>query len=170
MENREKFREKYQAGKQALERGRYRLSVENLEAAQELVAPASRLEGEVKIWLVTAYQAADNISEAVALCQELVNHPDLETRQQAKRLLYILQAPKLSRPKEWMSEIPDLATTSDGKAKYVTAKTKTNINSSQSNNNPEPVDLSQVNTEDNQFIWVAIIFILLTFGGLFWLN
>ena len=168
--NREKFQIQYQAGKKAFERGEYGQSVQYLESAKALTANSSRLGGEAQIWLVTAYQAAGQDREAIALCQELATHPHPEIRQQAKRLLYIIQAPQLKRPKEWMSEIPDLATTSDGKPKYVTAKTKTNINSSQSNNNPEPVDLSQVNTEDNQFIWVAIIFILLTFGALFWLS
>ena len=168
--NREKFQIQYQAGKKAFERGEYRQSVQYLEAAKTLTANSSRLGGEAQIWLVTAYQAAGQEREAIALCQELATHPHPEIRQQAKRLLYIIQAPQLQRPKEWMSEIPDLANTSDSKPKYITAKTKTNTKFSQSNNNPEPVDLSQVNTEDNQFIWVAIIFILLTFGGLFWLS
>jgi hypothetical protein len=35
---------------------------------------------------------------------------------------------------------------------------------------PEFVDLSQVNTRDNRFIWVAIIAIGLTISYLVWLN
>jgi hypothetical protein len=35
---------------------------------------------------------------------------------------------------------------------------------------PEPVDLTQVNTRDNRFIWVALITIGLTLGGLIWWN
>ena len=168
--NREKFQIQYQAGKKAFERGEYRQSVQYLEAAKELIPNSSRLGGEAQIWLVTAYQAASKDKEAIALCQELATHPHPEIRQQSQRLLYIIKAPQLKRPKEWMSEIPDLADTADGKPKYVTAKSKPNNSSSTSNKTPEPVDLSQVNTQDNQFIWVALVLTLLTFAGLFWLN
>lgn len=50
VDNQEKFQQKYQAGKQAMERGQYRLSIENLEAAKDLVAPNSRRGGEAQIW------------------------------------------------------------------------------------------------------------------------
>lgn len=169
-ENREKFQIQYQAGKIAFERGEYRQTVQYLEAAQELIESSSRLGGEAQIWLVTAYQAAAKEQKAIALCQALATHPHLEIRQQSQRLLYIMQAPQLKRPKEWMSEIPDLASSSEGKPKYVTAKSKTNSSSSSSDKTPKPVDLSQVNTKDNQFIGVALVFILLIFLGLFWLN
>jgi hypothetical protein len=168
VNNQQKFRLLYQAGKQALEKGQYRLSIENLEAARELIAPNSRKGGEVQIWLVTAYQAADKISEAVALCKNLTAHPDLETRQQAQRLLYIIQAPKLNRPKEWMSEIPDLTNADSSKARYVTAK-KNGKNKPVDNKPVEEIDLSQVNTQDNQFIWIALLLVLLILGSLAWL-
>ena len=164
----QKFHLLYQAGKQALEKGQYRLSIENLEAAKELVTLASRRGGEVQIWLVTAYQAANKMAEAVALCQELATHPDLETRQQAQRLLYIIQAPRLTRPKEWMSEIPDLADGDRGKSRYVAAKKKTENKSSDKIS--EDIDLSQVNTEDNQFVWFALLLVLLVIGCLAWFG
>ncbi|MGA9380278.1 MAG: hypothetical protein WBV73_16055, partial [Phormidium sp.] len=40
--------------------------------------------------------------------------------------------------------------------------------SSRSLSPPEPVDLSQVNTKDNRFIWVALIAIVLILSGLVW--
>lgn len=169
LEDREKFHQKYQAGKEALERGEYRLSVQYLEAAKDLVVATSRNGGEVQIWLVTAYQAANMLTEAICLCENLSNHPNLETRQQAKRLLYIIKAPKLSRPKEWMSEIPDLTGTESDKPKYVTVKKPDRANSNQ-NRVTESIDLSQVNTEDNRFVWFALLIILLTAIGLVWLN
>ncbi|BAU62888.1 hypothetical protein STA3757_02390 [Stanieria sp. NIES-3757] len=169
-EQQEKFRLRYQAGKNALEKGEYNLSVQYLEEAKELVAKSTRLGGETQIWLVMAYQAAGQLKEAIALCQELSTHPHPEIRQQAKRVLYIIQAPQLKRPKEWMSEIPDLTATSNDKSQYVTAKTQRKNNSNQTNHSDKPVDLSQVNTKDNQFIWVALIIIILTFGGLFLLR
>jgi len=33
---------------------------------------------------------------------------------------------------------------------------------------PEPLDISQVNTRDNRFIWAALIAIALTLAGLIW--
>ena len=170
--NREKFQIQYQAGQKAFERGEYRQSVQHLEAAKALTANSSRLGGEAQIWLITAYQAAGQDQEAIALARELATHPHLEIRQQSQRLLYIIQAPQLKRPKEWMSEIPDLAHTAEGNPQYVTTKSKTNTNTSYfpKDKTPEPVDLSQVNTQDNQFIWVALVLTLLTFAGLFWLG
>ena len=43
------FQEKFQAGKLALEQGRYRLSVENLEEAIQLVTLGSRAGGEAQL-------------------------------------------------------------------------------------------------------------------------
>jgi hypothetical protein len=166
VENREKFQQQYQAGKEALERGEYHQSVRCLEAAKDLVAPTSRDGGEAGIWLVTAYQAANMLTEAIALCEELSNHPRLETRQQAKRLLYIIKAPKLSRPKEWMSEIPDLTNAASESSQYVTAK-KSQKSSSEVKPAIEPLDRSSVQTEDNRFVWFALLIIILTAIGLF---
>ncbi len=160
----------YQKGKLAFENGLYREAVENLEKASALVTRNSRLGGEVQIWLVTAYEAAGRGEDAIALCQELKRHPFSETNQQAKRLLYILQAPKLQRPSEWMTEIPDLGALSDNEAKI-----RVSVNSRKSSLQQKPterefVDLSQVNTQDNRFIWVALIVIALTLSYLLWSN
>ena len=168
VDNLEKFHLKYRAGKEALERGQYRLSIENLEAAKELIALNSRQGGEVQIWLVTAYQAANKIPEAIALCQELVTHPDLQTREQAQHILYIIKAPRLERPKKWMSEIPDLANTDTDKSQYVTAKKPRQPSSAEPEY--EDIDLSQTDTQDNQFVWFAFILIILIMGSLVWLS
>lgn len=161
------FEEKYQAGKQALERGQYRLSIEHLEAAKELVAPNSRQGGEAQIWLVTAYQAANKIDEAIALAQELLTHPYTKTREQAQSILYIIKAPQLERPKEWMSEIPDLATADKGASGYVTAKKK-----ARSVAELELEDLEPAPTEDrsDRFVWFAFILIIFIIGSLIWLG
>ncbi|MGL5805534.1 MAG: tetratricopeptide repeat protein [Xenococcaceae cyanobacterium] len=169
-ENTEKLQLNYQAGKNALERGEYRQSVAYLEKATKLSALNSRLGGEIQLWLVNAYQADGMRSEAIALCKQLVVHPSLEIRKQAKGLLYIIEAPKLKRPKEWMTEIPDLAKveTSDSKSQYASANKVKNSNKIKANSNiPESIDLSQVNTKDNQFIWVALLLSILTLAGLF---
>lgn len=166
-DNREKFQQKYQAGKLALERGQYRLSIENLEAAKELVAPNSRRGGEAQIWLVTAYQAANKIDEAIALAQELTIHPDTQTREQAQRILYIIKAPILERPKEWMSEIPDLAGADKDASRYVTAKKKL---ASSAQIELEDLEPSPTDPEDNRFIWFAFILVAIIIGSLVWLG
>ncbi|QXE25366.1 hypothetical protein B6N60_04080 [Richelia sinica FACHB-800] len=161
---------KYQNGKAAFENGQYREAVDNLEKASALLARNTRLAGEVDIWLVNAYEAAGRSQDAIALCQQLRRHPHHETRLQAKRLVYILQAPKLKRPKEWMTEIPDLGALSDNQDKIrVTVKPKKST-SKPKTIEPEYIDLSQVNTKDNRFIWVALIGVLLTISYLIWLS
>ncbi|MGI0482812.1 tetratricopeptide repeat protein [Geminocystis sp. CENA526] len=148
------FELKYQQGKSAYDSGRYRLSIENLEEASKLIPLNSPLGGEVQIWLVNAYEANGESQKAISLCQELVTHPHRETKQQAKQLLYIIKAPKLTRPKEWMTEIPDLNNVTPSAPQYRQAsnldrkiKPKRQI---------ELVDLSTVNNKDNQFLWLGI--------------
>jgi tetratricopeptide (TPR) repeat protein len=159
------FEQRYQTGKSAFNAGRYRLSIEQLEQACQLISSDSRVGGEVKYWLVNAYEAAGESEKAIALCRELCTHPHGETKQQAKTLLYILKAPKLVRPKEWMTEIPDLSNASVSPSKYNKAsnpngkiKPKRQI---------ELVDLSTVNTKDNQFIWLSLGIASMTIISLF---
>jgi tetratricopeptide (TPR) repeat protein len=160
----------YQSGKLAFENGKYREAVENLEKASALLSRNSRLGGEVEIWLVTAYEAAGRTEEAIALCQQLQRHPFPETSKQAKQLLYILKAPKLQRPSEWMTEIPDLGTLPDNEAKIRASGNPRKSSGQKTTAEPELVDLSQVNTRDNRFIWVALIVIGLTLSYLAWLR
>lgn len=167
VDNQEQFQQKYQAGKQAMETGQYRLSIDNLEAAKDLVAPNSRKGGEAQIWLVTAYQAANQIDQAIALAQELITHPDTQTREQAQRILYIMKAPKLERPKEWMSEIPDLAQADQGASRYVAAKKQS---TTPSEIKLEYSQTTPTETKDNQFVWFALGLIILIIGSLAWIN
>jgi tetratricopeptide (TPR) repeat protein len=164
---REEFQRKYKEGKYAFERGQYRLSIEQLEAAIKLVGNHSRLGGEAQMWLVNAYQAAGRQQEALALCQQLTTHPHSEIRRQSKDLLYIIKAPRLKRPKEWMSEIPDLNSLSESPAQYRGGSGKSKIK-------PKPqietIDLSQVNTKDNRFIWLGLLLTIMTLAGLFWFS
>ncbi|MBG1259940.1 tetratricopeptide repeat protein [Nostoc commune] len=162
----------YQTGKIAFENGQYREAIENLEKASALLARNSRLGGEVEIYLVTAYEAVGRTDDAIALCERLKRHPYLENSKQARQMLYILKAPKLKRPSEWMTEIPDLGALSDNDLKIsIAAKpTKSSVQQKPKPTEPEFVDLSQVNTRDNRFIWVALIAIGLTISYLVWLN
>lgn len=161
----------YQAGKAAFERGQYRESVQRLEKASALVSRNSRLGGEMQLWLVTAYEAAGQTNEAIALCEQLKRHPDPETSKQGRRLLYIMQAPQLKRPTEWLTQIPDLGSLSDNDSQTrLGTRNATPSSPKLQRPQPEPIDLSQVNTKDNRFIWVALTLLGLTLVGLFWFS
>ena len=161
----------YQAGKVAFESGRYAQAVQSLETATGLVDRTSRLGGEVQMWLVTAYEASGDTERAIELCRKLTRHPRQETRQQAKRLLFILEAPKLSIPDEWTVKIPDLAALDENQS--ISFQANPNADIKYAKPKPaieEPVDLTQVNTKGNQFVWVALMAIFLTLAGLAWLS
>ncbi|NEQ38177.1 MAG: hypothetical protein F6K40_18675 [Okeania sp. SIO3I5] len=173
-ENLELFETEYKAGKHAFERGQYSKSLQHLETALENINPNSRLGGETQIWLVTAYQAAGKVQEATALCKKLIHHSYLQTRQQAKRILAILEAPVLRTRPEWVTKIPDLGEISESDAKD---RRGSGLVSQVKSPPPKPkipqlevVDPSKVNTKDNQFVWVALVLIILTLSGLVWLS
>ncbi len=165
----------YQAGKIAFERGDYRQSVQRLQQACALVDPASNQGGEMQIWLVTAYEALGERSQALDLCRLLTRHPDYQTRSQSKRLLYILEAPQLKMRPEWLTQIPDLTNleVGDGKggrASRFTSTAPRRPPKPQPFTLPAPPDPNQVNTRDNQFVWVALGLAALVLGGLVWFN
>ncbi len=158
----------YQAGRKAFERGEYRKSVQHLEAANALAEARTRLGGEIQTWLVTAYEAAGQRTEAIALCRQVSRHPDLHTRKQGKRLLYILEAPKLRSRPEWLTQIPDLtnlaeSNAQDRKGSFAPVARRSQIEK------PvfqlEPIDPGQVNNQDNRFIWVALLATTLVLGA-----
>jgi tetratricopeptide (TPR) repeat protein len=169
-ESLELAKSRYQIGTTAFENGQYREAVENLEKASALLVKNTRFAGEVEIWLVNAYEAVGRSEEAINLCQQLSGHPHYEIRQQAKRLVYILKAPKLNRPKEWMTEIPDFGIISDNKSKIVVTSQPKKSTSKQKPVEPEYIDLSTVNTTDNRFVLVALIAVGLTISYLVWLS
>ncbi len=159
----------YQAGKSAFERGEYRLAVSYLLVAVTQVQTNTRLGGEVQVWLVTALEANGQIAEATALCQKLLSHPSLETRQATKRLLYIMQAPALLRRDEWMTKIPDLTHLEDREGNaginyQPKPLPKPKVKSIEERY--APVDLSQVETKDNNFTSIALILTIVTLFGL----
>jgi tetratricopeptide (TPR) repeat protein len=160
----------YQSGKAAFESGQYRQAVENFEKAIALVNPNSRLGGEVQMWLVTAYEAAGRTEDAIALGEQLKRHPHSETSKQARSLVYILKAPKLQRPSEWMTQIPDLGALSDNESKIRLAANSTKSSQPKKPTEREFVDFTEVNIKDNRFIWVALITISLILGSLVWLS
>jgi tetratricopeptide (TPR) repeat protein len=156
----------YWAGKTAFERGEYRQSIQSLEKAVSLSDRNTLLGGEMQVWLATAYEAAGEQEKAIALCEQLSKHPHLETRKQGKRLLYIYKAPRLKTRPEWLTEIPDLtALDSADQDSRGAAQPSKRSPRPQTKSEPEPIDLSQVNTEDNKFIWAALVAIALILGS-----
>ncbi|QQE65330.1 hypothetical protein GFS31_20170 [Leptolyngbya sp. BL0902] len=163
----------YAYGQAAFEHGQYRQAVEHFEAAVGLAKAATPLGGEIQIWLVNAYNAVGRAQEAEALCETLTRHPDLEVRKQAKNLLYILQAPQLRRPGNWMSQIPDLGTLEEGDSfsgRGLATVAPRSAPKRAAKPEPEPLDPSQINTRDNGFLWLALGFVGLVLGGLLWLS
>ncbi|MEO0375209.1 MAG: hypothetical protein AAF329_11420 [Cyanobacteria bacterium P01_A01_bin.17] len=158
----------YQAGQALFERGQYRESVEWLSKANDLGLPNSRIGGEIQMSLVTAYEAAGQREEALTLCRQLNTHPYAETRKQSKRLLYILEAPKLELRPEWLTQIPDLEQMEErDRNSRITARPLAKPPQPKRVIQP-PADPSQVETKDNGFVWFALGIIVLTLGSLFW--
>jgi tetratricopeptide (TPR) repeat protein len=161
----------FQAGQAAFERGQYRQSIEAFDQAIGYAGRNSALGGEVQIWLVNAYQAADRNLEAIALCESLSSHPNLKTRKQSRRMISILKAPKLKLREEWMTKIPDLSQLDEANSKNKKASGYPPVAPRpRSKPAPEPVDLSQVETKDNGFVWLALGAIGVTVVGLVWLS
>lgn len=172
-ENLELAHQQFQAGQMAFERGQYRQSIEALEKAVSFADRNSSLGGEVQIWLVNAYQAADKNMEAIALCESLGRHPDVKTRKQSRRMIAILKAPKLKLREEWMTKIPDLTKLDEANSKNKKASgypPPAPRPRSRPKPPPEPIDLSQVETKDNGFVWIALGAIVLTVVGLIWFS
>ncbi len=162
----------YVSGQAAFERGSYREAVEHFEEAVQLAKATTPLGGEIQTWLVNAYSAVGRQQDAIALCQILTRHPDLETRKQGKNLLYILQAPQLQRPTNWMTQIPDLDDLSADGAKSLGAVGYSTATKSTPRTKLEepPIDPSEINRQDNGFLWAALAGVALVLGGLFWLG
>jgi tetratricopeptide (TPR) repeat protein len=162
----------YLAGQAAFENGNYRQAVDYLEAAIAATEPKSKLGGEMQLWLVTAYEASGDLSKAIELCSQLIRHPHIETRQESKRVLYILQAPELNRREEWIIKIPDLqeieenpngkgGSGSQRKSRPVRVKPMPL---------PVPIDPSEIETQDNGFLKILLILAILAIGGLYWTS
>lgn len=161
----------YQTGQLAFERGDYRQAVSLFMTASAQVQSNTRIGGEVQIWLVMAYEADGQASAAKELCRKLANHPSLDTRQASKRMLYIMEAPELARRDDWLTKIPDLSHLEDreGKLGGAGSSTATFSQPKQKKTLEErypPVDLSQVNTQEHNFIAIALIFTVIVLCGL----
>lgn len=146
----------FERGQRAFDGGQYRQAIAALESAAAQATPQTRLSGDIQMLLVSAYEGLGDRQQAQTLCRALTKHSDLEIRDQAKGLLYVLEAPILRTKPEWIVEIPDLtAAEADDRYRWGGGSSRTQEPEPEPWI-PEPVDPTQVNLRDNRFIWVAL--------------
>jgi|688.fasta_scaffold00040_115 hypothetical protein len=97
------------AARLALERGEYGRVLALLEPLAERHPPRTPLGGELRLLIVTALMGQGESERATECCRTLRNSSDPELRTRARDLLYVLEAPALSRPREWSLTLPDLS-------------------------------------------------------------
>ncbi|MGC9503028.1 hypothetical protein [Baaleninema sp.] len=160
---------RYETAKDLFERGQYRDAVTLLDQACALVDRGTPLGGEIQIWLVTAYQAVGDLKAATRLCRKLSRHPHITTRQQSRRLLAILEAPRLAMRPEWNVNIPDLSSLEESTASDRKGSNRPLKRKPRPLPPPKPIDPSEINTQDNRFVWVALLASLAILSSLLWL-
>ncbi|MBR8830295.1 MAG: hypothetical protein N5P05_003390 [Chroococcopsis gigantea SAG 12.99] len=161
VESKRTFAELYKAGEIAFDRGEYRGCIKQLTAALEEISPQSLQGGQAQLKLVYAYQGLGEGENALDLCRALTTHPSYDVRDEAKQLLYILEAPRLKRPEQWMSKIPDLDQLPESPPQY-----KKGTNLPKKEETPiEPMNLDK--SQNYSFIIFALLIISVSFGLFF---
>jgi hypothetical protein len=97
------------AARRALERGEYGRVLALLEPLAERHPARTALGSELRLLIVTALMGQGESERAAACCRSLRDSVDPELRARARDLLYVLEAPALSRPRAWSLTLPDLA-------------------------------------------------------------
>lgn len=87
------------------ERGSYHRALEWVNEARTYYPMA----GILKLWQGLALEAMGRTGEAIALVRPLLKRGDPDIVEQARYLLSVWEAPQLKRPREWLTEIPDLS-------------------------------------------------------------
>jgi tetratricopeptide (TPR) repeat protein len=162
------FLNRFNQGQAAFDRGQYRQSIGEFEAALKCTTVGSKQGGEAQLWLAMAYQAAGDTDTAKQLCRKLIHHPDIDCRKQSQQVLAILQAPLLARPAEWMTPIPDL--TRQENTQPVNAPLR---RPRRPKPEPPPIkfeDTRRMNTRENGFMLAAIAVILALLGATYWFS
>jgi len=167
----------FQAGQRAFEFGNYPIAIQKFEQGRTFASASSALHGELQTWLVTAYEAAGDRDRALELCRTIGSHPNLETRKQAKRLLYILEAPKLRRKEDWLTKIPDLTDIRDNNdknwgttASNLTSPKPVKIKPPEGYVIPEPTDPTKVNMGDERSLGWAVAGAIAILLGVLWFG
>ncbi len=141
-------------GQQAFERGNYSQALSLLGEAATLAEGNPSRSGEIQLWLVMAHSAVGDQAAALRLCRQLQRHPDRQTRQESRRLLAILEAPRLKRHPEWYSQIPDLSQVGDRpyRSPYTNHRPRNSATTEKPEAPPPPAT-----PLPNAFIWIALV-------------
>ncbi|MFQ3613600.1 MAG: hypothetical protein SNJ68_07795 [Cyanobacteriota bacterium] len=151
------------------ERGQYRQVLEQVRQAQSRY-PQS---GKLRLWQALAQEALGQTQEAILLAQTLVGNPDPEVAQQARYILGIWQAPRLRRPPEWLSEIPDLSQLEEAEPpEHRLAYQRSQRKSPHSSPAPQATEASNpsgADRFDTKLVWVLIGILSALLAVLAWL-
>ena len=104
------------AAEAALERGDYGQCLELLAPLAEAHPLSDTEGGRLRLLMITAWMGKGDDTSAVTTCRLLCRSRDPELRQQAKRLLEVLESPSLDRPERWSMRLPDLEMNGSGNA------------------------------------------------------
>ena len=160
-------REWFALGKEALEKGFPRDAIAAFETALSQGYPDSSLGGEIQIWLATALESAGDHEGARDRCRQLRTHPDVTIRRQSADILYIWEAPVLQTPEDWVVKIPDLSQVEDNALPSAQAAGMNRPKKKPVKTLPEEeYDESEINRQDNNFLWIAIGFMVAGIGFL----
>jgi hypothetical protein len=98
----------FAAARQALDRGNYGRVLRLLEPLVSRYPPATPLGGQLQLLRATASMGQGDGAAALACCRLASRCADPGLRMQARELLEVLEAPSLSRPREWSLTLPEL--------------------------------------------------------------
>ena len=92
----------------ALERGDYGQSLAMLSTLAEQHPLTDPSGPYLRLLMVTAWMGQGQDDKALSTCRALCQCRDPDSRQQARQLLTILEAPSLERPERWSIRLPQL--------------------------------------------------------------
>jgi hypothetical protein len=98
----------FAAARQALDRGDYGRVLRLLEPLVSRYPPATAQGGQLQLLLATASMGKGDGAAALACCRLARRCADPGLRMQARELLEVLEAPSLTRPREWSLTLPEL--------------------------------------------------------------
>ncbi|MEB3332835.1 MAG: DUF3153 domain-containing protein [Synechococcaceae cyanobacterium] len=95
-------------GREALDHGDYGQVLRLLEPLCSQQSPRSRSGGRLRLLMATALLGQGRSEEAISCCRPLLRCLDTDLRAQARDLLLVLEAPQLTRPRDWSLTLPEL--------------------------------------------------------------
>ena len=97
------------AAREALDRGNYGRVLGLLEPLAERQGPRTPLGAGVRLLIATALMGQGESERALECCRAVQDCRDPALRARARDLLYVLEAPALTRPRDWSLTLPDLS-------------------------------------------------------------